>query len=281
MTLIGIMQGRLVPPVDDTIYHFPRDIWAEEFALAAQANLDCIEWIYDLYGADANPISTDDGIETIKQLSRKHNVQILSLCANCFIEEPLVRANESELEERMNRMSWLLHRCQLVGINRIVLPFLDASRIETDKEFISVLAVLKQVLYVAEETNVAIHLETSLAPSRYAEFLAKLPSPMLKVNYDLGNSASLGYDIHKEFAAYGERIGSVHVKDRIRGKGTVPLGTGDADFKVLSDCLKGTGFKSDFIMEAARGTVGDEVAWAKRNREFILTHLCDQLGLNQ
>jgi len=281
MTLIGIMQGRLVPPVDDTIYHFPRDIWAEEFALAAQANLDCIEWIYDLYGADANPISTDDGIETIKQLSRKHNVQILSLCANCFIEEPLIRANESELEERMKRMSWLLHRCQLVGINRIVLPFLDASRIETDNEFKSVLAVLKQVLYVAEETNVAIHLETSLVPSRYAEFLAKLSSPMLKVNYDLGNSASLGYDIHKEFAAYGERIGSVHVKDRIRGKGTVPLGTGDADFKVLSDCLKGIGFKSDFILEAARGTVGDEVAWAKRNREFILTHLCDQLGLNQ
>jgi hexulose-6-phosphate isomerase len=281
MTLIGIMQGRLVPPVDDTIYHFPRDIWAEEFALAAQANLDCIEWIYDLYGADANPISTDDGIETIKQLSRKHNVQILSLCANCFIEEPLIRANESELEERMKRLSWLLHRCQLVGINRIVLPFLDASRIETDNEFKSVLAVLKQVLYVAEETNVAIHLETSLVPSRYAEFLAKLSSPMLKVNYDLGNSASLGYDIHKEFAAYGERIGSVHVKDRIRGKGTVPLGTGDADFKVLSDCLKGIGFKSDFILEAARGTVGDEVAWAKRNREFILTHLCDQLGLNQ
>jgi hexulose-6-phosphate isomerase len=281
MTLIGIMQGRLVPPVDDTIYHFPRDIWAEEFALAAQANLDCIEWIYDLYGADANPISTDDGIETIKQLSRKHNVQILSLCANCFIEEPLVRANETELEERMKRMSWLLHRCQLVGINRIVLPFLDASTIETDKEFKSVLAVLKQVLYVAEETNVAIHLETSLVPSRYAEFLAILSSPMLKVNYDLGNSASLGYDIHKEFAAYGERIGSVHVKDRIRGKGTVPLGTGDADFKVLSDCLKGIGFKSDFILEAARGTVGDEVAWAKRNREFILTHLCDQLGLNQ
>jgi hexulose-6-phosphate isomerase len=281
MTLIGIMQGRLVPPVDDTIYHFPRDIWAEEFALAAQANLDCIEWIYDLYGADANPISTDDGIETIKQLSRKHNVQILSLCANCFIEEPLVRANETELEERMKRMSWLLHRCQLVGINRIVLPFLDASTIETDKEFKSVLAVLKQVLYVAEETNVAIHLETSLVPSRYAKFLAKLSSPMLKVNYDLGNSASLGYDIHKEFAAYGERIGSVHVKDRIRGKGTVPLGTGDADFKVLSDCLKGIGFKSDFILEAARGTVGDEVAWAKRNREFILTHLCDQLGLNQ
>jgi L-ribulose-5-phosphate 3-epimerase len=281
MTLIGIMQGRLVPPVDDTIYHFPRDIWAEEFALAARANLDCIEWIYDLYGADVNPLSTDDGIEAIKLLSSKHNVQILSLCANCFIEEPLVRANESDLEERMKRMSWLLHRCQLVGINRVVLPFLDASSIETDTEFINVLAVLKQALDIAEETNIAIHLETSLAPSRFASLLAKLSSPLLKVNYDLGNSASLGYDIHDEFAAYGGRIGSVHVKDRIRGEGTVPLGTGDADFKVLSECLKRTGYTSDFILEAARGTSGDEVAWAKRNREFILTHLCDQPGLDQ
>ncbi|MBE3117822.1 MAG: sugar phosphate isomerase/epimerase [Candidatus Atribacteria bacterium] len=279
MTLIGIMQGRLVPQVDNTIYHFPRDIWAEEFALAAQANLDCIEWIYDLYGADVNPLSTDDGIEQIKMLSKQHNVQILSLCANCFMEKPLVRASTSELKERLEMMSWLLHRCQLVGINRIVLPFLDASRIDADAEFESVITVLKQVMKMAEETGVAIHLETSLVPSRFAELLAKLPSPMIKVNYDLGNSASLGYNPQDEFAAYGMRIGSVHVKDRIRGGGTVSLGTGDANFEVLSDRLKAIGYKGDFILEAARGTSGDEVPWAKRNREFMLTHLCGQSGL--
>jgi hexulose-6-phosphate isomerase len=278
MTLIGIMQGRLVPPVDNTIYHFPRDTWAEEFALAAQANIDCIEWIYDLYGADVNPISTDDGIERIKLLSTQHHVKILSLCANCFMEKPLVRASAPELEERVELMHWLLHRCQLIGINRIVLPFLDASKIDTDEEFESVIAVLKQILIMAQETGIAIHLETSLVHTRFVELLAKLPSPMIKVNYDSGNSASLGYDSQDEFAAYGMRIGSVHVKDRNWGGGTVPLGTGDVNFEVLSDRLKAIGYKGDFILEAARGTSGDEVFWAKRNREFILTHLCGQPG---
>jgi len=59
MTHIGIMQGRLVPPTDNRIQCFPRERWADEFALAAKAGLDCIEWIYDLYGADVNPLATD------------------------------------------------------------------------------------------------------------------------------------------------------------------------------------------------------------------------------
>ena len=61
MTHIGIMQGRLVPPTDDRIQCFPRERWADEFELAAQAGLDCIEWIYDLYGADVNPLATEFG----------------------------------------------------------------------------------------------------------------------------------------------------------------------------------------------------------------------------
>src|SRR5881409_3079850 len=72
MNRIGIMEGRLVPPVEGRIQCFPRERWAEEFALAAIANLDCIEWIYDQYGADANPIATDDGINEILRLSDLH-----------------------------------------------------------------------------------------------------------------------------------------------------------------------------------------------------------------
>jgi hexulose-6-phosphate isomerase len=274
MTLIGIMQGRLVPPVDHTIYHFPRGIWDQEFARAAQTKMDCIEWIYDLFGADVTPIATDAGIEQIKALSKQYNVQVLSLCANCFMEKPLVRASQPQLEERLDMMSWLLKRCQMVGIGRIVLPFLDASRIETDQEFDDVVAVLERVLQLADETGIEIHLESSLIPPRLAALLEKLPSPMLKVNYDSGNSTSLGYDFRAEFSAYGSRIGGVHIKDRILGNGTVPLGNGNADFAMLSGLLKKINYQGDFILEAARGVNGDEVAWAAKNREFILTHLC-------
>src|SRR5207244_12736081 len=62
---IAIMQGRLLPSSDGRIQCFPRERWRDEFALAAAAGLSAIEWIYDLQGADVNPIASDDGVSLI------------------------------------------------------------------------------------------------------------------------------------------------------------------------------------------------------------------------
>ncbi|MCX6007653.1 MAG: TIM barrel protein, partial [Chloroflexi bacterium] len=170
---------------------------------------------------------------------------------------------------------WLLRRCQFLGMNRLILPFVDASRIETDAELAGVASTLERVLPVAEETGIEIHLESSLAPNRFAELLCRLPHPMLKVNYDSGNSSSLGYFPRDEFSAYGARVGSVHIKDRIRGGSTVPLGMGDADLTALFDCLQAVGYSGDFILQVARDVPGDEVTWAKRNRAFVVNHMTE------
>ena len=45
---------------------------------------------------------------------------------------------------------------------------------------------------------------------------------------DIGNSASLGLNPLDEFEAFGDRILNVHVKDRVLGGTTVPLGLGNA-----------------------------------------------------
>ena len=108
MTQIGIMQGRLVPPTDNRIQCFPREHWADEFALASQAGLDCIEWIYDFYGADVNPLATDSGVAQMKHMTQKTGVQVLSICADYFMERPLVRATAGELAERLAMIDWLL-----------------------------------------------------------------------------------------------------------------------------------------------------------------------------
>ncbi|MGD0750449.1 MAG: sugar phosphate isomerase/epimerase family protein [Anaerolineales bacterium] len=274
MTHIGIMQGRLVPPTDNRIQCFPRERWVDEFELAAQAGLDCIEWIYDLYGADVNPLATDSGLEKLKNLSARHKVKILSICADYFMDKPLVRANQTELEQRLNTLHWLLERGRLIGINRMIIPFVDTSRIDSQDEFDGVVMLLQCVLDETRETGTEIHLETSLAPNRFAELLSRLPDPRLKVNYDSGNSSSLGYAPRDEFAAYGERVGSVHIKDRLLGASTVPLGTGDADFPALAEGLRKVAYKGDFILQVARGNSGDEVAWARQNRAFVLHHFC-------
>lgn len=267
---IAIMEGRLLPPSGGKVQCFPREAWRDEFGLAAAAGLSAIEWIYDLHGADVNPIATDDGLSLVKALSAQSDVLVRSLCADYFMDRPLLRADEWEIQERTETLVWLFGRCAMLGVGRLVLPFVDASRIDSDAELDGVVTVLRHVLPVLEETAVELHLETSLSPSRFADMLARLPHPMIKVNYDSGNSASLGYDPRDEFAAYGARVGSVHIKDRVNGGSTVPLGTGNADFKALFECLGEVGYEGDFVLQVARGTPGDEVAWARRNREYVL-----------
>jgi len=270
---IAIMQGRLLPPSDGKIQCFPRERWRDEFALAAAADFAAIEWIYDLHGADLNPIASESGVAEIRSLSAQTDVLVRSLCADYFMDRPLLRAEHREISERTETLIWLMRRCAMLGISRVVLPFVDASRIDSAVELDSVAVVLRQVLPVLEETGVELHLETSLSPSRFADLLARLPHAMIKVNYDSGNSTSLGYHPSDEFAAYGERVGSVHIKDRMNGGGTVPLASGDTDFKALFKCLGEVGYGGDFVLQVARGASGDEVAWARMNRAFVLEFL--------
>lgn len=268
MTGIGIMQGRLSPPEDGRHQCFPRQSWRDEFSRAAAAGLIAIEWIWDARSEDENPLRSDHGIGEIKALSERHMVAVRSVCADYFMAFPLVRVGGENLKRRQDTLDWLITRCALAGIERIVLPFLDASRIESSDDRDQVITVLLSALPTAEAAGVGLHLETSLAPGPFAELLGDLPHPLIRVNYDSGNSASLGYRPTEEFRAYGARVGSIHLKDRTRGGGTVSLGTGDAEFETLALALRETGYDGDYILEAARGRPGDEIAWSRQNRLF-------------
>jgi hexulose-6-phosphate isomerase len=274
---IGIMQGRLVPPPEGRFQCFPRDHWRREFALAAEAGLACIEWIYDAYGADVNPLATDANVAEMRELSARYGVAVESLCADYFMDRPLVRATAAEREERVGALVWLLGRCAACGIRRMVLPFVDASAIREPADRDDVVTSLERALPPAERLGVEMHLETALGPDDFARLLDRLPHPSIKVNYDSGNSASLGYHPREEFAAYGRRVGSAHVKDRVRGGGTVPLGAGGADLPAFFACLAGVGYAGPLILQVARGAPGDEVAWARQNRATVLKYL-DEVG---
>lgn len=273
MARIGIMQGRLVPPEADRLQCFPRKGWRSEFALARAAGLDAIEWIYDLFGEDMNPLLTDSGICEMKALSQEQGVAVVSLCADYFMERPLLRSTAGELSENIARLEWLLTRCGMVRIERMVLPFVEESSIGSKEDENRLVSILQHVLPRAQENKVELHLETSLAPIPFARLLEHIPSSAVKVNYDCGNSSSLGYDPAAEFAAYGSRIGSVHIKDRMRGGGTVPLGSGSADLAGVFSGLTTAGYRGDFILQVARGAPNQEVEWARQNRAFVVEQL--------
>ncbi len=269
MTRIGIMQGRLTPPYEGRFQCFPRDHWRLEFAAAAEAGLQSIEWIFDTFGLDANPLASEAGLREIWTLAGRHGIAVRSTCADYFMDFPLVRASSADLSARLEVLAGLIRRCGRLGMERIVLPFVDASRIETPEDHEDVVRILRDALAQADEAGVELHLETSLAPGPFARLLDRLPHGRLKVNYDSGNSASLGYDVREEFRAYGTRVGSVHIKDRVLGGGTVPLGRGHVDFPGLWDSLKRVNYGGDFVLQVARDVPGQECAWARLNRSFV------------
>lgn len=266
---IGIMQGRLLPPLDGRIQAFPGENWRAEFGLAQRAALQSIEWIYDLDDGETNPLMTDAGVSEILALSKSHGVVVKSACADYFMARPLIRASASEKSERLRRLVHLMERCSVCGIERIVLPFVDASGIESDQDEKDVLEGLERVAPAIGRLGVELHLETSLPAGKFRSLLDRLDHPGIKVNYDAGNSASLGFDPWEEWAAYGNCVGSVHIKDRLLGGGTVPLGTGNVDFAALFSAIALAGYRGPWILQAARGEAGDELNWAVKSRGFL------------
>ncbi|WP_323024605.1 sugar phosphate isomerase/epimerase family protein [Castellaniella sp.] len=258
-----MMQGRLTTPENGRFQSFPRKQWRKEILSAASVGLRGIEWIYDAYGEGENPLETPAGREELKTLLAENHVSVVSICADYFMDYPFLRCTEAERAARLERLSWLIGICPELGVKRIVLPFVDASSIRSSVEQDQVVACLEQILPVAVQDNVELHLETDLAPAAFRDLLRQINHPVVKVNYDSGNSSSLGYAPEVEFDAYGPWVGSVHIKDRVLGGKTVPLGQGDADFTALREALVKASYRGDIVLQVARGAPGDELNWMR------------------
>jgi L-ribulose-5-phosphate 3-epimerase len=267
------MQGRLLPPQDGRFQCFPRSGWRDEFPIAAAAGLDAIEWIYDLHGADANPIANDRGVEEVLVLSRQHGIGVVSICADYFMDRPFVEAVGPSFDRLISDLLWLWSRGRRMGVERIVLPFVDSSRIGTAEQFDRIAAMLIRVADECRHDPPEIHLETDLDPSGFNRLLKLLPASFIKANYDSGNSAALAYDTQQELSAYGDRIGSVHIKDRMRAGSTVPLGTGNADLPTLLTGLARLSYRGDFVLQVARGEPGAELEWTRSNVAYLRREL--------
>jgi hexulose-6-phosphate isomerase len=271
--VVGIMQGRLSPPEDGRFQSFPRHSWRQELSRARAAGLSYIEWIYDEYGESTNPIASEEAIVELNALKQECGVQTPAICGDWLMDYPLIRCSDEQRAQRERVLHDLLRWGRKIGASRLVLPFVDASSIRTEEEKTAVLGILKRALPLSEEVGVEMHLEADFNPTDFASFLARIPQTSVKVNYDTGNSSGLGYIASEEFAAYGNRIGSIHIKDRLRlpdGKvATKPLGEGSADFDDVFKSIRKIGYSGGFTLQVARGKDGDVVNWIKQQLAFL------------
>jgi sugar phosphate isomerase/epimerase len=268
---LGVMQGRLLPKYQGRYQAHPLGYWQEEFAIAAGIGFDYIEFILDYNDAALNPLMSAEGVKEIISQVAKTNVGVRSVCADYFMEAPLHHTDTAIADTSMEVLQRLMHNSKEIGITDIVIPCVDQSSL-TDaaakQRFVTRLLPMQDL---AEKLSINLSLETDLGPDAFGALLSEFTSYRITVNYDTGNSASLGYDPIKEFESYGSRISDIHIKDRKFKGGSVLLGTGDADFNFFFKALATlVDYDGPFIMQAFRDDEG--VAITKQQFNWLQTN---------
>lgn len=268
---LGVMQGRLVPKYQERYQAFPIGYWQDEFIVAQKCNLDLIEFILDFNDADENPLLKEGGVEEIKSIIKKTGVSVQTICADYFMEVPLHSADDVTIQESRKVMLRLLDNAKSMGVTDIVIPCVDQSTLDGQEAADRFVESLTPMVKIAEEYGINLSLETDLAPQPFIELLDRFNSSRVTVNYDIGNSAALGFDSDEELAAYGDRITDIHIKDRVLGGGPVTLGEGNADFKKFFNKLREFDYQGPLIMQAYRDD--DGVAIFKSQLNWIKKYL--------
>jgi sugar phosphate isomerase/epimerase len=252
------MQGRLLSKVNGRYQAHPTGSWETEFPIAAHLGLDCIEFIFDFNDYEENPLWSVEGNQCIKTVKSSTGIEVYSICADFFMECPLHSSRKEIREFSFSILLDLLQICNYMEVSNLVLPCLDQSSLSSSSDTFHLMKQIQVALPNIEKYGVNLALETNLPPRDLKVLIDSFNSEFVTVNYDTGNSASLGYDFREELETYGSRISNIHIKDRTFSGGPVLFGKGDFDFKEFFKELDLFGFTHPLIMQLYRDENGLE-----------------------
>jgi L-ribulose-5-phosphate 3-epimerase len=258
-TSFGAMQGRLSEQTEFGYQAFPKNNWKKEFHESSQLGLEHIEWVVDSATIDSNPILSDS--HSLQSVIRDTGVNVISVCGD-FLMDVDFDLSGSELET----LELICSGMESVGATILVVPCVDQSSLLNQASVNRFLHASSALELTATKFGLRLALETDLPPAEFESLLEKLNPEIFGVNYDIGNSASLGYNASEEIDTYGSRINLVHIKDRLRGGASVVLGTGDAEVLETVRYISNSGYKGPYTMQAYRDHEGldifvDQLRW--------------------
>lgn len=249
----GIMQGRLSAQTELGYQAFPWETWEDEFVSATDRGLEHIEWVLDSWRLGDNPLLSDTS--GVIGRAQETGVQVLSVCADYLMDRPLDVTDSGSWAV----LSQLADAMQELGAQWLVVPCVDQSSLRTNSSLTRFVNAADQLGDELAGTGIRVSLEADLGPAEFAALLTELDPEIFGVNYDIGNSAYLGYSPAEEFDAYGDRISLVHIKDRLFEGGSVPLGQGNADIPGVIERLRAMKFNGPVTMQAFRDAPGIEI----------------------
>ncbi|MCB9409854.1 TIM barrel protein [Mycolicibacterium sp.] len=257
MHQIGFMQGRLCDQVGGKIQAFPWRAWEEEFPAATALGIHAMEWTLDQECLLKNPLMTAEGRARIHGLQVEYPIAIPSLTGDCFMQAPFWKDTWEVAANRKADFLAVCNACSLMGVRLVVVPLVDCGSLDNTAQEDELVEFLLSQQQLFAEQNIQVILESDYGPEELGRLIERLPIEQFGVNYDIGNSAALGFDPVAEFAAYGTRVLNVHVKDRMLGGTTVPLKTGAAQFELVFEQLANVNYRGNFILQTARAVDAD------------------------
>lgn len=255
---IGFIQGRLSPITNNRIQQFPWDTWQNEFSIASKNDINLIEWTIDTFKFYLNPLINLNQWEEINTIARKNNILIPSVTCDYFMENPPWKSDINLVKKGIIA---IFQGMKNISAKILVVPLVDNSSLLDSSNADTVKNLFINLIPEMIQNNIQIAFECDLNPEELLHFISEFDKNYFGINYDIGNSASLGFDPNKEFEAYGSRITNVHVKDRKINGPTIPLGEGDADFLRIFGLLHEVNYQGNLILQTARSKEGkdDEV----------------------
>jgi hexulose-6-phosphate isomerase len=220
-----------------------------------------------------NPLLTEKGQNRILLLCESHNLKIPSLTGDCFMQAPFWKSEGSLRDELERDFIEVVKACARLGIGMLVIPLVDNGRLEIKEHEDILIFFLKKHEVLFRQSNIKILFESDYTPSELGRFIGRLSLNLFGINYDIGNSAALGLDPNLEFNSYGIRILNVHVKDRVLGGSTVPLGKGNANFNLVFSCLKKVNYRGNYILQTARANDDNHSGLLAFYRDITLNYL--------
>jgi len=263
----GVMQGRLSTVVNNKIQAFPEKYWKTEFSKAKKLGLKSIEWTLDYKNLHKNPIFSKKGQIIIKKLSKKYSVKINSLTGDCFMQKPFWKnKNNKKLIDDLKK---IIDSCKKLGIKFIVIPLVDNGSINNNNDRRNLINSCNKIIKFLHNSQLKLIFESNFPPKKLKNFINKFDQNYFGINYDVGNSAALNYDIDDEFRCYGKYISNIHIKDRVKNGKTIRLGQGNANFLKFFKNLKKIRYKETLILQTARSKNNQHMSEIKINLNYL------------
>ena len=263
--MIGIMQGRLTPMVAGKIQSFPEKFWKAEFFIAQALGFTSIEWTLDRENILQNPFFTAP--KEINHLIAMTDVLVPSLTYDAAMQKPLVLKGVI-VNDEVELLFKVLTQAKKMGLGLLVLPLVDQSSVD-DCDYPLYVDLLKEMSERCLSEGLKIAVESDFPPPKLEMFMRDVGSSFVGVNYDIGNSSSLGFDFNEEMALIGPDILNIHVKDRPLNGATCAFGRGTPGLEDKLSYLSKFFLARNMIIQGARSRTGDDIGVAVDYLNFV------------